>query len=226
MTEGGRILVVFDVDGTLIDSQRMICGAMALAFDTVGLPQPDRRSVLSIVGLSLPQAMERLVPDAPQAALAALVTAYKAAFGHLRAEDAAHLFPGAAEALARLSAREDVLLGIATGKSRRGLAHLLDAFGLTGTFATLQTADDHPSKPHPAMLLAALAEAAAVPARSVMVGDTTYDIDMARAAGMASIGVAWGYHDAAALRAAGASRVIDRFDALDRALDAALGASV
>lgn len=210
-------LVVFDVDGTLIDSQAMILGAMAAAYGDQGLACPDRASVLSIVGLSLPVAMARLSPELAAARLERLVAAYKDAFAGLRAQDTAPLYPGALEAVQMLGARDDVLLGIATGKSRRGLDHVLEAHGLTGWFVTRQVADDHPSKPHPSMLQAALAETGA--AETVMLGDTSYDMEMARNTGLPGLGVAWGYHPPAALSAAGAVAVLRDFAELPVALD-------
>src|SRR5690606_20864312 len=107
------------------------------------------------------------------------------------------------------------LLGAATGKSRRGLRATFDSHDLHRHFSTLQCADDHPSKPHPSMLLAALAETGAAPGRAVMIGDTEYDIQMGRAAGMATIGVAWGYHAPARLSAAGADRLARDFAELE-----------
>ncbi|WP_347310959.1 HAD-IA family hydrolase [Defluviimonas sp. SAOS-178_SWC] len=218
MTDHPR-LVVFDVDGTLIDSQNHIVAAMQYAFDAGGHVLPPRDVVLSIVGLSLPEAVAQLVPDLPAEAQSGIVAAYKQSFGKLRAGTLSPLFPGAADALGRLLGRPDFLLGIATGKSRRGLDHILAAHDLAGYFATAQVADDHPSKPHPAMLLSALAETGARATNAVMIGDTTYDIEMGRAAGMATIGVSWGYHRAEALIAAGAGQVIHDFEALLPALD-------
>ncbi|KAB2884666.1 MAG: HAD-IA family hydrolase [Albidovulum sp.] len=212
-------LVVFDVDGTLIDSQDHILAAMDHAFAATGATLPAREAVLSIVGLSLPVAVERLVPHLPDGTRADIVAAYKASFGQLRARTLSPLFPGAAEALRTLRARPEVMLGVATGKSRRGLSHILDAHGLNAHFVTTQVADDHPSKPHPSMLLAALAETGTEAARAVMIGDTTFDIEMGLAAGMATVGVAWGYHPVAELAAAGADTVIARFDDLVPALD-------
>jgi len=137
-------------------------------------------------------------------------------------EAASPLYPSAREALDRLAAQPATLLGVATGKARRGLDHALASHGLTRLFQTLQTADLHPSKPHPAMLQAALAETGVEPARAAMIGDSTYDMQMARAAGLFAVGVAWGYHDADALRAAGAETILETFEALDAALDARL----
>ncbi len=212
-------LVVFDVDGTLVDSQDHIHAAMAHAFVANGVPLPPRSDILSIVGLSLPEAMTRLVPDLPPAVRSDLVAAYKNSFGHLRAGRLSPLFDGAADALAKLGARPEVLLGIATGKSRRGLSHILAAHGLEGRFVTTQVADDHPSKPHPAMLDAALAETGAEPGHAVMVGDTTYDIEMGRAAGCHTVGVSWGYHRPAALAEAGAGQIVDDFAGLLAAIN-------
>lgn len=203
-------LVVFDCDGTLVDSQHMIVAAMERAFAALGLPPPGRTAILSVVGLSLEQAVHRLVPMAKAADVTALAEAYKSSFGELR-RDKAHaepLYPGIRETLQTLAAVPYVLLGVATGKSRRGLAAVLEREGLTDLFVTLQTADTNPSKPHPGMLFAAMAEAGAEPHRTLMVGDTTFDIGMARDAGARAIGVAWGYHPASELEAAGAHRVL------------------
>lgn len=212
-------LVIFDVDGTLVDSQDHICAAMSSAFAAVNRPVPARERVLSIVGLSLPQAVATLAPDLPPAAQANVVEAYKASFmGHSGTEPPA-LFPGALAALDALAGRGDVILGVATGKSRRGLDRLILGHGLKGRFQTCQVADDHPSKPHPSMLLAALRDTGIPADRAVMVGDTTYDIDMARAASVAAVGVRWGYHPPHALEAAGAACLITGFADLIPALE-------
>ncbi|MCU9848407.1 HAD-IA family hydrolase [Defluviimonas sp. WL0024] len=218
MTEDLR-LVVFDVDGTLVDSQNHIHAAMSHAFTSIGLHLPPRDRILAIVGLSLPEAMARLVPEHGPDTRAELVEAYKQSFATLRAGPLSPLFEGAVDMLTTLAERPDVLLGVATGKSRRGLRHILDAHGLAGHFVTAQVADDHPSKPHPSMLHAALAETGAPAARAVMIGDTSYDIEMGRAAGFHTIGVTWGYHRREALEAAGAGQVIADFAALLPALE-------
>jgi phosphoglycolate phosphatase len=216
-------LVIFDVDGTLMDSQRLILGAMRAAFAEVAMTCPTDAAILSIVGLSLPQALARLAPEADEDAALRLAAAYKTAFIRNRAETggeaATPLYPGARAALERLDAA-GLLLSVATGKARRGLDHALDGHDLRRFFIATQTADDAPSKPHPGMVLNALRATGAHPARAVMVGDTVYDVEMARAAGVAAIGVAWGYHPAEALREAGAAAVLSHFDELDAALDA------
>ena len=207
-------LIVFDVDGTLVDSQAHIHGAMERAFDALGLICPPREYVLSIVGLSLPQAMARLAPGADSGAL---VAAYKSSFAGMRADTASPLYSGAQAVLEQLAARADMLLGVATGKSRRGLRHVMAAHGLEGYFVTTQVADDHPSKPSPSMLLAAMNEAGCAPQDTVIIGDTSFDMDMGAAAGVHRIGVTWGYHPRAALDQA--HMLIDRFQDLPATLD-------
>lgn len=213
-------LVIFDVDGTLVDSQADILAAMGAAFGALNLTCPSRVDVLSIVGLSLDQAMIRLAPDVGPAGHDQLVTAYKEAYTRHRADRGAAvsspLYPGAMDVLRSLEQVPEVLLGVATGKSQRGLDFLLEAHGLTRTFITRQVADHHPSKPHPSMVLAAMAETGVDPADTVMIGDTSFDMDMAQAAGVTGIGVSWGYHPARELRAA--RQVVDTFDALPATL--------
>ncbi|AKM06446.1 HAD-IA family hydrolase [Pelagerythrobacter marensis] len=198
-------LAVFDCDGTLVDGQAPICDSMEKAFASTGLPAPDRHDVRRIVGLSLPQAVRLLAPDAEEHLQRHAVEAYKEAFRTCRLEGSLEepLFEGIAETITGLAAR-GWTLGVATGKSDRGLTSCLAAHGLTERFVTLQTADRHPSKPHPAMLEAALFEAGALAGDAVMIGDTTFDMEMARAAGVRAIGVAWGYHTEDELREAGA----------------------
>ena len=213
-------LVVFDMDGTLIDSQAAILSAMNHAFAACELPAPAPAEALSIVGLSLFEAMQALRPTLAAPRLNALVDAYRDAFVLQRAqsggEAAAPLYPGARAALDRLSAAPSVLLGVATGKARRGLDHALHHHDLGAYFTTLQCADNHPSKPHPSMLHSAAAECGV--SRGVIVGDTEFDIMMGRNAGFATIGVLWGYHGRARLEAARPDILIDDFAGLDDAL--------
>ena len=209
-------LVIFDVDGTLVDSQADILGAMQVAFDSAGLAVPGRADVLGIVGLSLPVAIARLAPDASDALLAQLVEGYKSAYVAMRAKvgaaQSSPLYPGARGVLERLHALPDVVLGVATGKSKRGLDKLIEAHGLEPYFVTQQVADFHPSKPHPSMVLEAMAEAGATPADTVMIGDTSFDMQMAKSAGVCGIGVSWGYHPVSAL--GDARHILEEFDAL------------
>jgi phosphoglycolate phosphatase len=201
-------LAVFDCDGTLVDGQAAVCEAMELAFAAAGLPAPDRHAVRRIVGLSLPQAVRHLAPDAAAERQAAAVECYKTAFRAAREEGRLDepLFDGIEDVLRGLAA-DGWTLAVATGKSDRGLAACLAGHGIFDLFVSLQTADRHPSKPDPAMLEAALFEAGADAHQAVMIGDTTFDIAMARAAGVRAIGVEWGYHGADELLAAGAQAV-------------------
>lgn len=216
-------LVIFDVDGTISDSQAQICAAMDYGFTELGLPVPPRAAILSIVGLSLPQAVARLVPEEPLEVQERIVAFYKQSYMAHRKVEPAPLYPGAADLLHRLAAREDLFLGVATGKSRRGLDALIAHHGLDGLFITRQVADDHPSKPHPSMVLSALSETGVEACDAVMIGDTSYDMEMGRAAGVATIGVGWGYHPVEDLVAAEAGRLVDDFAALEAAIEEMLG---
>jgi phosphoglycolate phosphatase len=214
-------LVVFDCDGTLVDSQHMILAAMREAYGAHGLAVPNRETLLACVGLSLPQLFERLGNGVAGFPVASLCDGYKASFQAMRAAQMDHLeplYPGAAITVAALAQRENVVLGIATGKSQRGVRAVLARHGLIDHFITIKTADDAPSKPDPGMVLRAMHEAGVEARDTVVVGDTVYDIAMAQAAGAAAIGVTWGYHTRDALLAAGAP-VIDNFAALAPTLD-------
>jgi len=201
-------LAIFDCDGTLVDSQHSIVAAMQAAFDAAGLVAPERAVILGNVGLSLSHIMERLLPEADAAFQDEMVERYKRAFFEMRASGALHepLYEGMGELLDALEA-QGWLLAVATGKSDRGLKAVLDHHGLLPRFVSLQTADRHPSKPHPSMIEAALAEAGAMRERSIMIGDTSFDMMMARTANVRALGVGWGYHAADELLAAGAESV-------------------
>jgi phosphoglycolate phosphatase len=216
-------LVVFDIDGTLVDSAALIVEGFAAAYAAVGRAPAPRGDVLAQVGLSLPEAIARLMPGANAATLGAAIEGYRARYVKLRAERgpaSVPLFDGAKAEIERLAAKPEVLVGAATGMARRGLDHVLEVHGLTRHFVTRQTADGHPSKPHPAMLEAAVAETGVARESAVMVGDTSFDMEMAAAAGVTGIGVSWGHHPRAALLNAGAQIVVDDFAALARAIDA------
>jgi phosphoglycolate phosphatase len=208
-------LVMFDCDGTLVDSQHVIYAAMNHAFERHGLACPEIGAVRRVVGLGLVEAVEVLLPGADRDAHVAVAESYKNAFGELRL-DPMHsepLFPGVRESLEAL-AGAGFLLGVATGKSQRGLASTLDLHGLRDLFITLQTADDAPSKPHPGMLENALRATGARREDTVMIGDTVFDIRMARSARVHALGVSWGYHGAGELAEAGARHVLDDYAAL------------
>ena len=207
-------LIVFDCDGTLVDSQRLIVEAARQTLLAHGLEPLAAAEIRTVIGLSLELALATLVPGADAPTIASLVETYRGAWRALRAQGVREpLFPRAREVLATLD-RRGHLLGIATGKSRPGLIDVLDHHSLTTLFVSLQTADRHPSKPHPSMLEEAMRETGSTPAQTLMVGDTGFDMEMARAAGVRAIGVAWGYHSTVLLEAAGAEAILSGFDQL------------
>lgn len=212
--------IVFDVDGTLIDSQHTVVHCMSAAFVAHGLPAPAAQAIRATIGLKLDIAIASLLPEAARARFVDLVVeGYRTAFFALQDSPGYDepLFPGTLEMLDALT-HPEIFLGIATGKNRRGLARVLARHGLEPRFHNLKTADDGPGKPHPHLLQAAMAEVGAEPQQTVMVGDTTYDIEMARAAGCVAVGVSWGNHETARLEAAGAHCVIGHFSELSQAL--------
>ncbi|MGB0959017.1 MAG: HAD-IA family hydrolase [Halocynthiibacter sp.] len=218
-------LVIFDVDGTLVDSQAHIVRSMEYAYGARGLVAPDADAIRGIIGLSLFEAVKTLSPEFEDAFCAELAEGYKASFVELRAQGAEQknvtLFDGALACLEALHSVDEVILGIATGKSRRGLDYLLESKKLTPYFMSTQVADDHPSKPHPSMVEACLRETGVDAQNAVLIGDTEFDMAMAKSAGVKAIGVSWGYHDVARLGAADA--IVDEFSVLPDAIDQVLG---
>ena len=219
-------LVVFDCDGTLVDSQHNIVAAMAEAWRAFGLDPVNGAAVRRVVGLPLVEAIALLFPDGERRDHIALSDLYKDAFRTLRQQSDHHepLYPGAIETIDSLE-EDGILLAVATGKSRRGLDATLDRHGLTGRFTVLKTADDAPGKPNPDMLLAAMDETGASPRTTVMIGDTVFDIEMAINARTPAIGVSWGYHEPAELVSAGASEIVERFGDVVRAVATLWGVS-
>lgn len=217
-------LAVFDCDGTLVDSQHSIVAAMNAAWRGHGLEAPDAGAVRRIVGLPLEVGIARLLPDGDGADVERLARHYREAAYEMRQDEVYEepLYPGASEALDALEAA-GYLLGIATGKSRRGLDAMLESHRLTGRFVTLQTGDAAPGKPAPDMLLRAMEETGAGPGTTAMIGDTSFDMLMARNAGTVAIGVSWGYHGEDELRECGAKHVLADYGELPAALDASIG---
>jgi phosphoglycolate phosphatase len=217
----GLRLAIFDLDGTLVDSRHNIARAVRESAGLCGLPVPPPAALPRVIGLSLDEALATLFPSASTAALAELDRAYRACFVRYRTEADYDepLFAGAHDALAALDAA-GFLLGIATGKARRGVDYVLDRHGLVGRFVTIQTPENAPGKPHPGMVLQAMAATGVAPEWTVMIGDTTFDIQMARAAGAHAIGVSWGNHPGEELTAAGAHRLVDRLADLPAAIEA------
>lgn len=213
-------LVIFDMDGTLMDSQAFIQLGMGQGFTRAGYAAVSKDDVLSIVGLSFNAAVAVLLPTLDVAENQRVVDVIQQTFYDLRAEMGENvntpLYPGARDALERLHVVDEILMGVATGKARRGLDHAYHAHDIEHFFITSQTADLHPSKPHPSMLHQTLKDTGVEAARAVMVGDTEFDMEMGRAAGFKTIGVSWGYHPLERLGAA--DIIIDDFAELDAAL--------
>lgn len=212
-------LALFDCDGTLVDSQHAIVAAMEAGFAACHLIAPTAREVRRVVGLPLVEAVAVLVPQLDHDTHEAISEAYKAAFyrNRLAGTHAEPLFEGVVSTLDVLEAA-GFLLGVATGKSRRGLDATLVHHGLASRFITLQTSDRQAGKPSPDMVFAALAESGVDAADAVVIGDTTFDILMARNARVRSIGVSWGYHEGAELLAAGADLLVHNYAELPAAV--------
>lgn len=214
-------LVLFDCDGTLADSFGLICETMRRTFRLHGFEPPEDRTVHAIIGLSLDRAIHQLRPELDPAALPAMVEAYRTSFRAVREDEAFReaLFEGIPALLSRLHGRRDVRLGMVTGKTRRGVDAVVAAHGLDGVFSVVRTADDCPSKPHPAMVLECCGELGIAPRRTLVVGDAVFDMAMAKTAGAAALGVAWGASAEAALVEAGADAVAPDVESLADAID-------
>jgi len=206
-------LVVFDLDGTIVDSLAHIARAIVQASETIGIKPPTEQAIPRVIGLSLDVAIATLFPDHGPDVHREIDRVYRKVFAEWRAQPGhgEPLFAGSHQAIAALEAAGFVL-GIATGKARRGVDFLLDHHRLSGRFVTIQTPDIAPGKPDPGMLLQAMNDTGASPDNTVMIGDTIYDITMARKAGTKALGVAWGNHPADELHRAGAHMVVDRMD--------------
>ena len=203
------MLVIFDVDGTLVDSQNLIVEAQAETFRRHGMEPPTREKTLSLVGLSLVPTFAALVGE--KGPVEAMVATYREVFSDIIFSQPGRkepLFPGVADLIQNLHKNEHITLALATGKSRRGMARVFDHYGWHGVFTSVQTADTNASKPNPEMLFNALVETASLPEQAVFIGDTSFDMEMGRAASIESWGVCWGYHDPEQLRSSGASRLI------------------
>lgn len=213
-------LIIFDVDGTLVDSRAFIVETQRRTFFAHGLTPPPAAQWLSLVGLSLREELARLAgPDAP---IDAMVDTYRRLMRVLRNDPQYRevLFPGIKALLDRLSARPDMALGLATSHQMASVGELVSIFGWHGLFRTVQTPDNAPTKPDPGMILNAMAVTGAAPSDTVMIGDSTFDMVMAKAAGVTAVGVSWGYNPPVKLYAAGADRVVDSVEALRFMLDA------
>lgn len=218
-------LAVFDLDGTLVDSQHGIIASMRAAFESQNLKPPEAAAIRATIGLPLDTAIERINPDVRGLLTQRVAEGYKHHAHVVRSvgtDGPEPLMPGARAMLDRLETA-GVLLAVATGKGRRGLISVLEAHGVRGRFVSLQSADDAPGKPDPTMLRQAISLAGAEIADTVMIGDTVFDLQMAHNAGVKSIAVSWGYHRVEQLNSAGPHAMIDHFDELDAVLDNLLG---
>lgn len=217
-------LIVFDLDGTLVDSHAFMNAVMTDTFAAEGLTPPTLKQVADASGLSLPIALEKL-GGGNAAAIDRMVLRYREIF-HARVgvEGQELLFAGARETVEHLAAQTDTLLGIATGKAMRGVERMLDANNFHDHFVTLQTPDTNPSKPHPGMLTSAMAETGVAAEHVVMIGDSTIDMEMAKAADCWALGVSWGAHNESQLIDAGADVVIHSYGDMIPAIDSLLEA--
>lgn len=213
-------MVVFDCDGTLVDSQHAIIAATAFALEQEGLVMPPREKVLGAVGLPIEVALKRHAPSADADMLARILDNYRAESVRLAGQDdrGQIMFPGMEQIVRWLGAEDNVVMGIVTMKSRRGLNRVVDAYDIRSCFQSLKSADDGPGKPAPDLLLDAMSELGVKHEQTVMVGDTSFDIMMARAAGCYAIGVGWGYQSVEELEEAGAHEIVMTPDELRETL--------
>ena len=223
MAKAPDILVVFDCDGTLVDSAHNVIACMRVAFDAAGLPMPTDLDIRRSIGLNPDIAIRHLTAvPLTDIQLEKIVTGYKQAFFQRRQQTDHHepLFDGVREVLDHLASR-NIAMAVATGKSMRGVNAVIEQHGLDGYFSSLQTPDHNPGKPHPQMLEKAMMAAGTLPEHTFMIGDTSFDMMLAKNAGCRGIGVTWGYHDEAELRESGAEKLIDRFGELPKIVGAA-----
>lgn len=217
-------LVILDLDGTLVDSRDVIIQVMRVAAERTDMPVPTDAATSRVIGLSLERAIQDVFPGADPNQLSALVEAYRTEALRLRAlpDDPEVLFPGVHSTIQGLRDAGHIL-GIATGKARRGVSHFCSRYDMEGWFDTVQTPDTNPSKPHPGMIESALSETGATHDRTIMIGDTVFDIEMARNAGVFGIGVAWGNHPVHELERAGAHHIVEKIEDLPKVIAGILG---
>ncbi len=218
-------LILFDCDGTLVDSEALIVKAMQIAFENGGIEPPPPGDIRSIVGLSLPFAIEALFDKGNHRGrdphlIKTISENYKVSYGYLRDEKGCPepLFEGVRDLIVDLAAQEHCVLGIATGKSMIGVQNLLKRFELGPYFMTIQTADNAPSKPHPAMIDQAIRETGVALENCIMIGDTSFDLEMAQAACVKAIGVSWGHHCVKELRSYRPHDIVDDIEQLKNSI--------
>lgn len=220
-------LILFDCDGTIVDSEGLIIEAMKRAFNDEGLEAPEPAAIRRIIGLSLPLAVAHLGAPSDEDIIMNVSEAYRQRYSYLRDKEGMEepLFEGMHQLITELGSRDEYILGIATGKTMKGVDNLLNANQLTHLFHTIQTSDKAPSKPNPAMIFQALSETGITPERTVMIGDTTFDLEMANNARVGAIGVTWGHHEAKDLAAHSPRFLIDKIADLKSTIEASFSAA-
>jgi phosphoglycolate phosphatase len=208
-------LVIFDLDGTLIDSVQHFVETVTDSFTAIGQPVPDETTIRSVSGITAWDAMALLAPGSTPDRVTAILDSYRKHYRARAGVQREPLFAGALDLLDRLQADNGTILAVATGKGYQSAITLLERHGIIGRFESIQTPDHNRGKPDPQMIETAMARVGADRRQTVMIGDTIHDMRMARAAGVGGIGVSWGYHPTADLQREGASVLVDRFDDLD-----------
>jgi len=209
-------LIVFDWDGTIIDSAGTIAECIQQAAREMALEVPDLARARHVIGLGLHDSLRHAVPELPASRYGDFVALYRKHF--LAREDGMRLFSGMPELLSRL--KKEHVLAIATGKSRKGLDRALDAGGLRRYFSASRCGDETDPKPHPAMLRELMNELSVSEGEVLMIGDTSHDLEMARAAGVDALAVTYGAHDEADLRTCSPLECFSSVQALDAWLTA------
>ena len=216
-------LIIFDMDGTLIDSVGLIVETVTAAFNAINEPVPTETAIRAISGITAREAMGILAPSASPARVEEILDSYRAHYRQRAGVAREPMFQGALDALDRLQRRKDTILAVATGKGYQGAVTLLQRHNILERFHSVETPDHNRGKPDPQMIETAMEKAGASRTETIMIGDTVHDIRMAKAAGVKAIGVAWGYHTVFDLNEAGADDIIESFGELDTAIDEALG---
>ncbi len=216
-------LVIFDLDGTLIDTVSLFVGSISTVFESMGQPIPDEKLIRSISGLGMQIGLRRIAPDLNEADTEKLIQMYREEYLKRATQSMQEgLFPGAIEALNQLHKREDVVLAVATGKPLINTNRVLEAHKVKGLFTSIHTPDTNIAKPNPDMIVTAMGIVDVTPQRTVMIGDTTHDMEMSVAAGVKALGVDWGYHQPDELNKAGADVIVSDFDQMITAIDSLL----
>jgi len=213
-------LVIFDLDGTLIDTEALFIGSISSVLKTMGQPIPDEKVIRSTSGLGMHVGLRRIAPDLDETRIEELIRLYrKEALARATKSMQESLFSGIVETLNMLHGRDDIVMAVATGKASVSTNRVLELHQITSLFTSIHTPDTNTAKPSPDMILNAMGIVDASPTRTVMIGDTTHDMEMSRNAGVHALGVSWGYHEPEELLASGAHMIIDEVDQMIGAID-------